>query len=272
MSGAEATKNSAIRLPATGVGHLRDRRASRPKSVREAARDQGSHAIVLNPSDRLTVLYGHPVASRIALQVLVDHALSGRPIVYLDGVHTFDALLIGKLARGRRQQTRKALAMIHVARAFSARQLERLMSQCLAGALERYQTNTAVISGLLETLSVNGLTDNEADRLADRMIESVRHLTRQGVSLLCPCPSIPRPMTPAHRLFTALRVMSHRCIRVHEAQGKIITEELSFDPMPAYAEHFEGLGADHLSPSNPTASALPFGHAPIAQLDGAAVS
>lgn len=272
MSGAEATRSSALRLPTAGMEHLRDRRASRSTSVGETARNSVNHAIVLNPSDRLTVLYGHPVASRIAVQVLVDRALSGRPIVYLDGAHTFDALLIGKLARSRRQQTRKALGMIHVARAFSARQLERLLSQCLAGALERYQANTAVISGLLEMLSVDGLTDNEADRLADRMIESVRHLTRQGVSLLCPCPSVPRPMTPAHRLFTALRSMSTRCIRVHEAQGNVITEELSLDPMPAYVEHFEAPGADHLSPSNPTVSALPFGHAPVAQLDGAAVS
>lgn len=157
----------------------------RSKPVKEGT-GTPHHVASLNPSDRLTVLYGHPAASRIALQVIVDRALSGHPVIYLDGAHTFDALLIGRLARRRRQQPRKALSMIHVARAFSAQQLERLMSQCLVGALERYQASTAVITGLLETLSADGLADNEVKRLTDRMIESMRHLTQQGFSLLCP--------------------------------------------------------------------------------------
>ena len=177
-------------------------------------KNPADHVVLLNPADRLTVLYGHPVVSSITLQALVDHALSGHPVVYLDGVHAFDTFLIGQLARSRRQRPRKALAMIHVARAFSARQLERLMSHCLADALERYQAGTAVISGLLDTLSADGLTDNEVNRLADRMIESLRHLTQQGFSLLCPCPSVPMPTAPAHRLFAILRSMSDRCIRV----------------------------------------------------------
>jgi hypothetical protein len=218
------------------------------------------------------MLYGHPFASKIALQALVDHALSGHPVVHLDGVHTFDAFLIGQLARNRRQQLRKALTMIHVARAFSAQQLERLMSHCLADALERYQASTAMISGLLETFSAGGLTENEVNRLTDRMIESMRHLTQQGFSLLCPCPSVPLPMAPAHRLFAMLRSMSHRCIRVSELQGKVVAEEIAFDAMPASVDHAEGIGAGLPSPSNPTASALQFSHAPVAQLDRAAVS
>ncbi len=271
VRGTEARRGTA-QLPVARVGNLRERRASRSQSMKGGTRAPANYGFLLNPSDRLTVLYGHPVASRIALQTLVDRALSGHPIVYLDGVHTFDTFLIGKLARSRRQQPRKALTMIHVARAFSARQLERLMSQCLTGALERYHANTAVISGLLETLSADELTDNEADRLADRIIESVRHLTRQGFSLLCPCPSIPMPETPAHRLFTVLRSMSHRCIRANETQGTVIMEELSFDSLPPSADHFEGIGTDLFSPSNPTGRAQPFGHAPGAQLGRAAVS
>jgi hypothetical protein len=239
---------------------------------RKGIEDPARHAISLHPSDRLTVLYGHPVVSSIALQTLVDRALSGHPVVYLDGVHAFDALLIGRLARSRRQRPRKALAMIHVARTFSARQLERLMSHCLADALERYQAGMAVISGLLETLSADGLTDTEVNRLVDRMIESVRHLTQQGFSLLCPCPSIPLPIAPSHRLFAVLRSMSDRCIHVHELQGKIVTEEISFGSMSASADPCEAVGADPPSPSNPTASALQFSYAPVAQLDRAAVS
>lgn len=206
-------------------------------------KDPSNQVVLLNSSDRLTMLYGHPVASRISLQTLVDRALSGQPVVYLDGTHTFDALLIGKLARSRRQPIRKVLPMIHVARAFSARQLERLMSECLADALERYHARIAMITGLLETLSADGLTDKEINRLVDRMIESVRHLTQQGFSLLCSCPSVPLPMAPAHRLFILLRSMSDRCIQVHELQNKIVLEDISFDTVPANAAFYEGSSA-----------------------------
>ncbi len=206
-------------------------------------KDPSHQVVTLNSSDRLTMLYGHPVASRIVLQTLVDRALSGQPVVYLDGTHTFDALLIGKLARRRRQPIRKVLTMIHVARAFSVRQLERLMSECLADALERYHARMAVITGLLETLSADGLTDKEINRLVDRMIESIRHLTQQGFSLLCPCPSVPLPTAPTHRLFTLLRSMSDRCIQVRELQQKIVLEDISFDTEPANAAFYEGSSA-----------------------------
>lgn len=250
------SREGATTLPVTGTENRSHRPSSRSKPVKEETKGPAHPVISLNPSDGLTVLYGHPAVSRFALQALVDHALSGHPVVYLDGAHTFDGLLIERLARSRRQQLRKALAMIHVARAFSARQLERLMSHCLAGALDRYQAGTAVISGLLETLSADGLTDHEVNHLANRMIESVRHLTLQGFSLLCPCPHIPIPMAPAHRLFTILRSISHRCIHVHEEQGKVLTEEISVDAIPACRDSIEGIGSVHPSPSNPTASTL----------------
>ncbi|HEX6726793.1 MAG TPA: hypothetical protein VF078_05530 [Nitrospira sp.] len=200
--------------------------------------------------------------SRIVLQALVDRSLTGHPVVYLDGAHTFDALLIGRLARSRRQQPRKALAMSHVARAFSARQLERLMSYCLAGALDRYQAGTAVISGLHETLSADGLTDNEVNHLANRMIESVRHLTLQGFSLLCPCPHVPIPMAPAHPLFTILRSISRRCLHVYEEHGIVMTEEISVDAMPHSESPCETVATGHPSPSILPANTPQFSHAP----------
>ena len=109
--------------------------------------------------------------------------------------------------------------------------------------MDRYQADTAVISGLLESLSADCLTDKEIAWLTDRMIVSMHHLTQQGFSLLCPCPSVPMPRAPAHRLFAMLRSMSDRCIHVYDVQGKIMTEELSPDAMPPYADSFERIGS-----------------------------
>lgn len=210
MTSTEARETSS-QLPLPSVKRFMPKSAPRSTAIKKG-RDE--LVLPVNSSDGLTVLYGQPHVTQIALQILVDHALSEQPVVYLDGLHTFDTRLIGRLARHRRQQPRKALAMIHVARVFSAKQLERLMSHCLVDALERYQARTAVISGLLETLSADCLTDHEVNRLTDRMIESVRHMTSQGFSVLCLCPSVPSPMGPAHRLFETLCSMSHWCIQV----------------------------------------------------------
>lgn len=245
------TREGAIHVPIAGAKHRSDRFSLRSKPVKKQMADPAPDAMVLNSSDRLTLLYGHPMVSTMALTALVDHALSGHPAVYLDGAHTFDAICIERVARSRRQKLRKALAMIHVARAFSAPQLERLMSRCLADALERYQASTAVISGLLETLTVDGLTANEVNRLADRMIESLHQLMQQGFSLLCLCPSVPLPSTPAHRLFAMLRSMSDRCIHVHERQMKIVTEELSSTALSADANSWEGMRTSHSFSSTP---------------------
>lgn len=245
------TREGAIHVPVAGGKHRSDRLWLRSKPVREKMADPAPDAVVLNSSDRLTVLYGHPVVSTMVLTALVDHALSGHPAIYLDGAHTFDAFGIERLARSRRQKLRKALAMIHVARAFSAPQLERLMSRCLADALERYQASTAVISGLLETITADGLTANEVNRLTDRMIESLHHLMQQGFSLLCLCPSVPSPSAPAHRLFAMVRSMSDRCIHVHERQKQIVTEELSGTALSADADSWEGMGAGHSFASTP---------------------
>ena len=86
-------------LPATGTENLSHRTSSRSKPVKERPIGPAHPVISLNPSDGLTVLYGHPVVSRIVLQALVDRALTGHPVVYLDGAHTFDALLIRRLAQ-----------------------------------------------------------------------------------------------------------------------------------------------------------------------------
>ncbi len=201
---------------------LRGKQIARAESWNPALRHL---EIPFHADDRLTIISGHPLVTRLSVSAATDRALAGEPVVYLDGAHSFDPFIIGRLARARRQQPRKVLALIHVARAFSGYQMERLISNCLAGALDRYQARTAVISGLCDMMVDETASDREIARLSDRMLESIRQLLLQGYSLLCPVPSIPAVNARGHQLFAGLSELADRLIRVQEKQGNVLVEE-----------------------------------------------
>jgi hypothetical protein len=181
--------------------------------------------ISFHTDDRLTLISGHPLVTRLSVSAATDRALAGEPVVYLDGAHSFDPFIIGRLAKARRQQPRKVLALIHVARAFSGYQMERLISNCLAAALDRYQARTAVISGLCDMMVDEAASDRDIARLSDRMLESIRQLLLQGYSFLCPVSSVPAVDARGHQLFAGLSELADRLIRVQEKQGNVLVEE-----------------------------------------------
>jgi hypothetical protein len=208
-----------------------DRRSQEPVSrvERDAVRDWFlalRHAQVpFHPDDRLLLLYGHPLVFRLGLYAATERVLAGESVLYLDGANTFDPFVIGRLARAHRQQPRKVLTMIHVARAFTCHQMERLVSDCLAAALDRYQARIAILSGLFDTFYDQAVPEQEALRLFGRMMEGVKHLTQQGYTLLCLCPPAPILTRTSRRCLDQLRGQADRVIRVHEAQGLVKLEE-----------------------------------------------
>ncbi|HSB44448.1 MAG TPA: hypothetical protein VLD60_05515 [Nitrospira sp.] len=208
-----------------------DRRSQEPASrvERDAVRDWFlalRHAQVpFHPDDRLLLLYGHPLVFRLGLYAATERVLAGESVLYLDGANTFDPFVIGRLARAHRQQPRKVLTMIHVARAFTCHQMERLVSDCLAAALDRYQARIAILSGLFDTFYDQAVPEQEALRLFGRMMEGVKHLTQQGYTLLCLCPPAPILTRTSRRCLDQLRGQADRVIRVHEEQGLVKLEE-----------------------------------------------
>jgi len=125
------------------------------------------HAQVpFHSNDRLLLLYGDPLVFRLGLYAATERALEGEPVVYLDGANTFDPLVIEGLARAHRRQPRTLLSMIHVARAYTCHQMERLVSDCLGAALERYHAMLAAVRDGVATLKASGrsLADVQAAR------------------------------------------------------------------------------------------------------------
>ena len=180
------------------------------------------HATIrFSAQDRLVLLHGHPLVFRLGLYVAAERALAGEPVVYLDGAHTFDPFFIGRMARAHRRQPRALLSLIHVARAFSCQQLERLISDCLMSALDRYQAQIAVVSGLFDTLYDHTVPEHERMRLFGRMMEASQKLAQQGYILLCLCPQAPMLTRASRRCLDQLRGQADRVIRVEEGQGVI---------------------------------------------------
>jgi hypothetical protein len=157
----------------------------------------------------------------------VERVLSGEPVIYLDATSTFDPFFVGRLARAERRQPRNVLPMIHVARAYSLRQMDRLLSDCLSGALHRYGARLAVVSGLFETMDGRTAPDQEAPRLFTRMTEALIRLKQQGGAvLLCLCPSAATLAPSNSPYWERLRSQADRVYVVKEEQGMIgIVEE-----------------------------------------------
>lgn len=173
------------------------------------------------PDDKLLLLYGHTLVFRLGLHIATERVLAGEPVLYVDGANTFDPFAVGRLARARRRQPRQVLAMIHVARAFSSHQVERLISDCLGAALDRYQARIAMLAGLFETFYDQTIPDHDAERLFGRMMNAIIRLTQQGYTLICLCPSAPILTHAGRQRFDQLRVRADRVLRVEEAQGVV---------------------------------------------------
>jgi hypothetical protein len=175
--------------------------------------------------DRLVLLYGHPLVFRLGLYAAAEHALAGEPVVYLDGAHTFDPFFVARMARAHRRQPRALLNMIHVARAFTCHQLERLMSDCLMSALDRYQARTAILSGLFDTLYDQTVPEHEAMRLFGRMMQASQRLAQQGYILLFLCPQAPMLTRASRRCLDQLRGQADRVLHAQEAQGVVSLQD-----------------------------------------------
>lgn len=184
-------------------------------------------ALPTDPPSGLVVLSGHSAVYRLGICAAVDRALAGEPVLYLAGANVFDPFLVGRLAKAARIAPARVLQQIHVSRAFTCHQMARLVTDCLPSALRTYEARVVVLSGPLETLYDQSVSEQEALRLFHTMRTALHHLVANGVQLVCVSP-LP-VMAPASRreLLPALRAQAHRVIDVHEGEGGIWLDERS---------------------------------------------
>jgi len=183
------------------------------------------HGIVpQSREDGLMLLYGHPSVLALGLYAAADRALAGEPVVYLDGANAFDPFVVSRVARANGVRPQKLLTTIHVARAFTCHQMERLVSDCLASALDRYQARVVILSGPLDSFYDEAVPAEEAARLLRRMIPALHKLAARGTRVLCLCPSAPHHQG-RYGLLMQLQAAATRRIRVEEIDGMVRLDE-----------------------------------------------
>lgn len=184
------------------------------------------HGLVpLSREDGLMLLYGSPAVLSLGLYAAADRALAGEPVVYLDGANAFDPFVISRVARTHGVRPQKLLTAIHVARAFTCHQMERLVSDCLASALDRYQARVAILSGPLESFYDEAVPAEEATRLLRRMIPALHKLAAKGIRVLCLCPNTSPQHQSRYGLLMQLQAAATRLIRVEEVDGMVRLDE-----------------------------------------------
>jgi len=209
------------RVLPTEIPH-KSRTVNRPHDVLTLLRhstDPNAH------STGLIVLSGHAAVYRLGLCAAADRALAGETILYLAGANIFDPFLVGRLARANRAVPQHVLQHIHVSRAFTCHQMVRLVTDCLASAIQRYAARLVILSGPLETLYDESVPDQEAARLFDTMQIALQRLAQQHTPLLC-VSSLPTRASGARCGFlSTLRAHAHRTLDVRETKEGIQLQE-----------------------------------------------
>lgn len=173
--------------------------------------------------DGLVVLHGHQAVLRLGLRASVDLALAGESVTYVDGAHSFDPFVIGRLARIASVPPRQLLAAIRVSRAATCHQMVQLVTERLGESLREARGRAIILSGPLEPLYDESVPAAEAVRLAQVLFASLRLLSSQGCRILCLCP--PPSLQRRTHLLEALRRKADRVIEAVEGPEGLVLRE-----------------------------------------------
>lgn len=174
------------------------------------------------PSDNIVMVHGKPARSvtYLALHMAFAGLARRKPVVFLDGGNTFDPFLISKLARAASLPPADILGRIHISRAFTCHQMQALVGERLATALDRFDTNVAIVSGLLDTFYDQSVPFSEAHGLLKATATELVRLAAQGKRILLACPDTHLPLESRQRRFLkSLKERSGTVLRSEAGNG-----------------------------------------------------
>ncbi len=175
------------------------------------------------PPAGIVLAYGKPAGSvtYLALYMAFAGIACEKPAVFLDGANSFDPLLIAKIARRAGLVPKELLGRIHISRAFTCHQMEALVVERLAGAFRRFDTNVAIVSGLLDTFYDENVQVGEAYELLRTTAAEFVRLAGQDARILIACPDTHLPLESRQKRFVSLlKKISTRVLRSEGTGGK----------------------------------------------------
>jgi hypothetical protein len=165
------------------------------------------------PAD-IILVHGAPASSvtYLALYMVFAGAVRRMPVIFLDGGNSFNPFLISKLARKAGLRPEELLRRIYISRAFTCHQMQALVVDRLEGALKKYSTTVAIISGLLDTFYDQDVPFNEAYALLQPATSEIVRLAGNGAHILLACPDTHLPLDSRQKVFLNLVKKSSRTV------------------------------------------------------------
>jgi len=152
--------------------------------------------VPLPPRPGLYLILGPQDLIPWALQTMTL-AFSPKPIIWIDAANRFNAHWVSIVARSVYKDPAMVLSSFHVARPFTAYQLEAMMTQKVLSAAHRYQAFFSVIADPLSLYEGAEGRDTQVRQSFRRFIEGVRNAaTRVPLVMLIPEPA-PQNYFPA---------------------------------------------------------------------------
>ncbi len=177
------------------------------------------------PPAKIALVHGAPAGSitRFALHMAFSGIARKKPVVYLDGGNSFDPFLLSKAARHAGLAPEDLLSRIHISRAFTCHQMHSLIVDRLAGALNEFGADVAIVSGLLNTFYDEDVKFGEAYDLLKEATAEFARLAGRGTRILLACPDTKLPLAPRqNRFVNLLKTVADKALRI-EGEGDAAT-------------------------------------------------
>jgi len=157
------------------------------------------------PRGKIYLLYGDPLVFRLSLLLASQSLAGGASLAVVDGCNRFDVHAITRFARERRLDPDTLLRRIFVSRGFTCYQMEAAVTDKLPAFLGHIHSRTAMIFGLLDTFYDEQAPLREAQHILTHVLDAIRRMKQQNVSLLLTCTEWNVLPKERNRLFSTLK-------------------------------------------------------------------
>lgn len=192
------------------------------------------------PGGQMILLTGGRDLISLSHYLAAERLIGGESVVFVDGANSIDLPFILRLARFFRADPRSLLKRLHLSRAFTAHQLEAVITRDLAGAMRRFDSSLCIVSGLLDTPADDQVPLWEAETLVRNLTGRLQGLAARNGCMVVIAPDPPIPSEKTRKLLPIVREAADRTFQLSSRNGRIVLSEVKNKPrVPDSGRHPE---------------------------------